>query len=53
MLTDGPHLNGGFWSVVANLDVNTTGMFVAVWAAALACWRFGNIEAGGTAEVEK
>ncbi len=44
--------------MVASFGINTAGfviagMFVAVWAAALACWRFGNIEAGGTAEVEK
>jgi high-affinity nickel-transport protein len=49
LLTDQLHLNGGFWSVVANFDTNTAGfciaaLFVVVWAAALAYWRLGHVE---------
>ena len=58
VLTRELHLNGGFWSVVATFDINTAGfciagMFVAVWAAALAYWRFGNVEARWSAGVGK
>jgi len=50
VLTDELHLNGAFWNVVANFDINTAGfaivaLFVAVWVAALAYWRFGQVEA--------
>jgi nickel/cobalt transporter (NiCoT) family protein len=58
VLTGELHLNGTFWSVVANFNINVAGfciagMFVAVWAAALAYWRFGRVEARWTADVEK
>ena len=49
MLTDELHLNGAFWNVVANFDINTAGfaivaLFIGVWVAALAYWRFGRVE---------
>jgi nickel/cobalt transporter (NiCoT) family protein len=50
VLTDELHLRGAFWDVVANFNINTAGfaivaLFIAVWAAALAYWRFGRVEA--------
>ncbi len=44
--------------MVASFGINTAGfviagMFVAVWAAALACWRFGDAGARRTAGLEK
>ncbi len=50
ILTDEMHLRGGFWSVMANFNINVAGfciaaLFVAVWALALAYWRFGDVEA--------
>jgi high-affinity nickel-transport protein len=58
VLSDELHLSGGFWDVMANFNINTAGfcivgLFVAVWAAALAYWRFGRVEARWTADVEK
>jgi high-affinity nickel-transport protein len=58
VLTAELHLNGGFWDLVANFDINVAGfciagMFVAVWAAALAYWRFGRVEARWTAHARK
>jgi high-affinity nickel-transport protein len=43
------HLSGGFWSFMANFNINTAGfvivgMFVVTWVAALAIWHFGRIE---------
>jgi high-affinity nickel-transport protein len=42
-------LNGGFWSWVSGIDINTlgyviAGMFVLTWGVALLVWRFGRIE---------
>jgi len=42
-------LSGGFWSFMANFDINKAGfvivgMFVLTWAVALSVWRFGHIE---------
>ncbi|MGD0386879.1 MAG: HoxN/HupN/NixA family nickel/cobalt transporter, partial [Solirubrobacteraceae bacterium] len=42
-------LNGGFWSWVSAININTlgliiVGMFVATWLIALAIWRFARIE---------
>jgi nickel/cobalt transporter (NiCoT) family protein len=42
-------LHGGFWSYMANFDINEAGfvivgMFVVCWAGALAFWRFGHVE---------
>ena len=44
------HLNGGFWNFMTAFDINKAGfvivgVFVLTWAAALAIWRFGQIEA--------
>src|SRR5215475_14703331 len=43
-------LTGGFWAFMAAFDINKAGfviagIFVVTWAAALAIWRFGQIEA--------
>ena len=43
------HWHGAFWSWMANFNINTAGfvivgMFVVTWAAALALWRYGQIE---------
>ena len=56
VLTAELHLHGSFWSVMANFNINTAGfciaaLFVAVWAAALAYWRFGRVEARWTSDV--
>jgi nickel/cobalt transporter (NiCoT) family protein len=56
VLTSEVHLHGAFWSLMANFDINVAGfciagLFVAVWAAALAYWRWGNVEARWTASV--
>jgi len=50
LLSQETHLNGWFWSKMANFNINTAGfvivvMFVVTWAVALSIWRFGNIEA--------
>jgi nickel/cobalt transporter (NiCoT) family protein len=42
-------LHGGFWSYMANFDINKAGlvivgMFILTWAGALALWRFGHVE---------
>jgi nickel/cobalt transporter (NiCoT) family protein len=56
ILTSEAHLNGGFWSVMANFNINVAGfciagLFVLVWAVALLYWRLGNVEARWTANV--
>ncbi|MGO9192740.1 MAG: hypothetical protein ACLP8X_30375 [Streptosporangiaceae bacterium] len=56
VLTAELHLNGSFWSVMADFNINTAGfcivaLFVAVWVAALAYWRFGRVEARWTSDV--
>jgi nickel/cobalt transporter (NiCoT) family protein len=53
ILTTEAHLRGGFWSVMANFNINVAGfciaaLFVGVWAIALAYWRLGNVEARWT-----
>jgi len=58
VLTTKMHLNGAFWSLVANFNINVAGfciagLFVAVWAAAVAYWRLGRVEARWTSGVEK
>jgi high-affinity nickel-transport protein len=50
ILTTETHLHGWFWAVMANFNINVAGfciagLFVAVWAAALAYWRWGDVEA--------
>ena len=49
VLTGELHLRGAFWDLMANFDINVAGfviaaMFVLVWAAALAYWRWGKVE---------
>jgi nickel/cobalt transporter (NiCoT) family protein len=49
VLTSELHLRGSFWDFMANFDINKAGftiagLFVVVWAVALAIWRFGNVE---------
>jgi nickel/cobalt transporter (NiCoT) family protein len=56
ILTTEFHLNGSFWNLMANFNINVAGfciagMFVAVWAVALIYWRMGNVEAKWTANV--
>jgi high-affinity nickel-transport protein len=56
ILTTEFHLNGAFWNVMANFNINVAGfciagMFIAVWAVALIYWRAGNVEAKWTASV--
>ena len=50
------HLHGGFWSLMANFNINIAGfciaaLFIAVWAVALSYWRLGRVEARWTANV--
>jgi len=56
ILTTEVHLHGAFWDLMANFNLDVAGfciagLFVAVWAAALAYWRWGNVEARWTASV--
>src|SRR5580658_10340372 len=56
ILTTEAHLHGGFWSVMASFNINVAGfciagLFIAVWAAALAYWRWGDVEARWTSGV--
>ena len=56
VLTDKLNLRGGFWDVMASFDINTAGfciaaLFVIVWAAALAYWRWGKVEDRWSASV--
>ncbi len=56
VLTAEVHLHGTFWDMMANFNINVAGfciagLFVAVWGAALAYWRWGNVEARWTASV--
>jgi nickel/cobalt transporter (NiCoT) family protein len=49
VLTSEVHLHGAFWNLMANFNINIAGfciagMFILVWAAALAYWRWGNVE---------
>jgi len=49
VLTTEVHLNGGFWDLMANFNVNLAGfciagLFVLVWAVALTYWRVGKVE---------
>ena len=50
ILTSEAHLTGPFWSLMANFNINVAGfciagLFLIVWAAALAYWRWGDVEA--------
>jgi nickel/cobalt transporter (NiCoT) family protein len=56
VLTDELHLHGGFWDTMANFNINVAGfciagMFIIVWVAALAYWRWGNVEHRWSASV--
>jgi high-affinity nickel-transport protein len=56
ILTTEAHLTGGFWSVMANFNINVAGfciagLFIGVWAVALTYWRMGNVEAKWSANV--
>jgi nickel/cobalt transporter (NiCoT) family protein len=56
ILTTEAHLHGAFWSVMANFNINVVGfciaaLFVLVWAAALAYWRWGKVETRWAANV--
>jgi len=56
VLTSELHLRGAFWDVMANFNINVAGfviaaMFVAVWAVALAYWRWGKVEDRWSASV--
>jgi nickel/cobalt transporter (NiCoT) family protein len=49
VLTTELHLRGSLWDFLSNFDINKAGftiagLFVVIWAVALAVWRFGNIE---------
>jgi high-affinity nickel-transport protein len=49
ILSSEVHLHGAFWSLMANFNINVAGfciagLFVTVWAVALAYWRWGNVE---------
>jgi len=44
------HIHGSFWEFMANFNINhagfaIAGLFVVVWAVAIAYWRFGKVEA--------
>jgi high-affinity nickel-transport protein len=50
VLTSEAHLHGPFWAAVAGFNINVAGfciagLFVAVWAVALAYWRLARVEA--------
>jgi high-affinity nickel-transport protein len=56
ILTTEAHLRGGFWSLMANFNINIAGfciaaLFIIVWAVALTYWRLGRVEARWTANV--
>ena len=49
ILTTELDLKGPFWSFTANFNINVAGfciagLFIAVWAAALAYWHLGRVE---------
>jgi high-affinity nickel-transport protein len=49
ILTTEFHLNGSFWNLMANFNINLAGlciagMFVIVWAVAIAYWKLGKVE---------
>jgi nickel/cobalt transporter (NiCoT) family protein len=50
------HLNGGFWSFMANFDINKAGfvivgMFIVTWVGALLIWKYAHIEEKWTAKL--
>ena len=49
VLTSEVHLHGAFWNTMATFNINVAGfciagLFILVWAAALAYWRWGKVE---------
>ena len=49
ILTAEFHLNGAFWNLMANFNINLAGfciagLFIFVWAVALIYWRVGKVE---------
>jgi high-affinity nickel-transport protein len=49
LISSEAHLSGGFWDFVSGFDINKAGfaiagMFVVVWAAAIAYWKLGRAE---------
>src|SRR5499427_10069834 len=49
ILTSELNLHGAFWDFMANFDLNKAGftiagLFLVVWALAIAVWRFGGLE---------
>jgi nickel/cobalt transporter (NiCoT) family protein len=51
-------LHGGFWSFMADFDINKAGfvivgMFVVCWAGAVAFWRLGRVEEKWTARLRQ
>ncbi|HEV2375116.1 MAG TPA: HoxN/HupN/NixA family nickel/cobalt transporter [Streptosporangiaceae bacterium] len=56
IVTNEAHLHGAFWDTMASFNTNTAGfciaaLFVTVWAAALAYWRWGNVEPRWTSAI--
>jgi high-affinity nickel-transport protein len=50
------HLNGSFWSFMANFNINTAGfvivgLFVATWVGAMMIWKYGHVEEKWTANL--
>jgi nickel/cobalt transporter (NiCoT) family protein len=53
LLSDELKLHGGFWDFMSDFDINTAGfaiagLFVVVWAVAIAYWKFGRVESRWT-----
>jgi high-affinity nickel-transport protein len=49
LLSSELHIHGGFWDFMANFDINRAGfviagLFVVVWAAAIAYWKLGGLD---------
>lgn len=49
ILTSELNLHGAFWNFMANFDLNKAGftfagLFLVVWAVAIAVWRFAGLE---------
>jgi high-affinity nickel-transport protein len=49
LVAQNSHLNGSFWSFLANFNINAAGfviigVFVVTWVIALSVWHFGRIE---------
>jgi len=56
IVTTEARLHGTFWDFMATFNIDAAGfciagLFVIVWAVALAYWRFGNVEARWTSKV--